>query len=105
MGVCESGLIESVSGPHPANKPCALDLVMDSGPHSEERAYWHVGASDETDSEESSDEFSESTRKRRKFTHISDKTKDELPPHMRHVRTSEKLVRDIYECLADLEGM
>lgn len=61
--------------------------------------------SQESELKETDMEFKDDGNKSRTFLHIYDDVNDFLPPEMRHIRTSERVVRDdIYECLADLEG-
>ena len=51
-------------------------------------------------------DLGESSKKKRRFSNTSTATGNRLPPDLRHVRTSERVVRDeVYEALADLTGI
>ena len=47
-----------------------------------------------------------SSKKQRKFSVVTNESEDSLPADLRHVRNSERVIRDeIYECLPDLRGI
>ena len=51
-------------------------------------------------------EVGKQSSRRRQFTAGEEESEDELPPKLRHVRLSERIVRDdVYETLADLKGL
>ena len=83
-------------------------VVVSCGGEQEEELVLRKECSEEeeiSDYVESDPESVAASSKRRKFHAIRDDDNDPLPKHMRHVRNSERQVRDeIYECLADLEG-